>query len=61
MNYSMIEEARELVGWDPESEALSVYQVLEKLTDKRRAQGKRWSRERYFGWSRNRLTCFVSV
>ena len=43
MNYSMIEAARELAGWDPESEALSVYQALEKLTDKRRAQGKRYS------------------
>ncbi len=43
MNYSMVKEARELAGWSPESEALSVYQALEKLTDKRRAQGKRYS------------------
>lgn len=43
MNYSMVKEARELVGWSAESEALSVYQALEKLTDKRRAQGKRYS------------------
>lgn len=43
MNYSMIKEARELAGWNAESEALSVYQALEKLTDQRRAQGKRYS------------------
>jgi predicted transposase YbfD/YdcC len=43
MNYSMIQEARELAGWNAESEALSVYQALEKLVDKRRAQGKRYS------------------
>ncbi len=39
----MIKEARALAGWDAQSEALSVYQTLEKLTDKRRAQGKRYS------------------
>ncbi len=43
MNYTMIKEARELAGWNAEREALSVYQTLEKLTDKRRAQGKRYS------------------
>ena len=43
MNYSMVKEARELAGWSAESEAFSVYQALEKLTDKRRAQGKRYS------------------
>ncbi len=43
MNYSMIKEAREVAGWNAESEALSVYQALEKLADKRRAQGKRYS------------------
>ena len=43
MNYSMVKEARELAGWSTESEALSVYQALEKLVDKRRAQGKRYS------------------
>jgi hypothetical protein len=43
MNYSMVKEARELAGWSAESEALSVYQALEKLVDKRRAQGKRYS------------------
>jgi hypothetical protein len=39
MNYTMLEEVRELGGWNAESEALSVYQALEQLTDKRRAQG----------------------
>src|SRR5215472_7531547 len=43
MNYTMITEARELAGWNTAREALSVYQTLEKLTDKRRAQGKRYS------------------
>ena len=43
MNSTMITEARELAGWNAESEALSVYQTLGKLTDKRRAQGKRYS------------------
>lgn len=43
MNYIMVKEARELAGWNAESEALSVYQALEKLVDKRRAQGKRYS------------------
>lgn len=43
MNYSMIGEARELAGWSAESEALSVYQALEDLTDGRRSQGKRYS------------------
>lgn len=39
----MLKEARELAEWSAESEALSVYQALEKLTDTRRAQGKRYS------------------
>lgn len=43
MNYIMVKEARELAGWNAESEALSVYQALEKLVDKPRAQGKRYS------------------
>ncbi len=43
MNYTMITQARELAGWNAESEVLSVYHTLEKLTDKRRAQGKRYS------------------
>lgn len=43
MNYTMIAEARELGGWSAESEAYSVYQALEQVRDKRRAQGKRYS------------------
>jgi predicted transposase YbfD/YdcC len=43
MNYTMITEASELAGWNAEREALSVYQTLGKLPDKRRAQGKRYS------------------
>lgn len=43
MNYTMIGEARELAGWTAEREAFSVYQALEKVTDARRAQGKRYS------------------
>ena len=43
MNYTMVEEARELAGWSAESEALSVYRALEQLVDQRRAQGKRYS------------------
>ncbi len=43
MNYSIVKEAREQAGWSAESEALSVYQALEKLEDKCRAQGKRYS------------------
>lgn len=43
MNYSMVQEAKELAEWSEESEAFSVYQALEKLPDPRRAQGKRYS------------------
>ncbi|HLG61972.1 MAG TPA: transposase family protein [Ktedonosporobacter sp.] len=43
MNYIIVKEARELAGWKAEREALSVYEALEKLEDKRRAQGKRYS------------------
>jgi len=43
MNYSMVEEARELAGWSTESEAFSVYQAMTNLTDTRRDQGKRYS------------------
>ena len=43
MNYSMVEEARELAGWSAESEAFSVYQAMTNLTDTRRDQGKRYS------------------
>jgi predicted transposase YbfD/YdcC len=43
MNYTMIEEARELAGWNAESEAFSVYQAMMALTDTRAKQGKRYS------------------
>ena len=38
MNYSMWEETREQVQWSKECEALSIYQELSKLEDRR---GKR--------------------
>ncbi len=43
MNYSIVNEARELAGWNAESEALSVYQAMMALTDMRGKQGKRYS------------------
>lgn len=43
MNYSMLEEASQLAGWSKEIEALSVYQALQKLEDKRKSKGKRYS------------------
>ena len=43
MNYNMLEEARELAGWSKESEALSIYQALGKLEDKRKKKGKRYT------------------
>jgi predicted transposase YbfD/YdcC len=43
MNYSMLEEARELAGWSKEDEALSIYQALSIIEDKRRKKGKRYS------------------
>ena len=42
MNYSMLEEARELAAWSKESEALSIYQALESIEDLRSKQGKRY-------------------
>src|SRR5437868_3729278 len=42
MNYSMLEEARELAGWSKEREALSIYQALETIEDIRSNQGKRY-------------------
>jgi predicted transposase YbfD/YdcC len=39
----MLEEARELAGWSKESEALSIYQELGKLEDKRGKKGKRYT------------------
>jgi hypothetical protein len=38
----MLEEARELAGWSKESEALSIYQELSKMEDKRGKKGKRY-------------------
>lgn len=43
MNYTMIAEASELAGWSKEIEALSVYQAIQKLEDKRKSKGKRYS------------------
>ena len=43
MNSTMIQEARELAGWNAKIEALSVYQALMNLTDTRGKQGKRSS------------------
>lgn len=43
MNYSMINEARELADWNAESEAFAVYQALLKLTDTRGKKAKRYS------------------
>jgi predicted transposase YbfD/YdcC len=43
MNYTMVDEARELAGWSAESEAFSVYQAMQQLTDTRSDQGKRYS------------------
>ncbi|HXZ04836.1 MAG TPA: ISAs1 family transposase [Ktedonobacteraceae bacterium] len=42
MNYSMVEEARELAAWSKESEALSIYHALEGIEDVRGKQGKRY-------------------
>lgn len=42
MNYSMLEEARDLAGWSKESEALSIYQELSKIEDTRGKKGKRY-------------------
>ena len=43
MNYSIVNEARELAQWSAESEALSIYQVMMTLTDTRGKKGKRYS------------------
>jgi predicted transposase YbfD/YdcC len=42
MNSIRVEEARELAGWNTESEVLSIYTVMQQLTDPRRKQGKRY-------------------
>jgi hypothetical protein len=41
MNYTMLEDARELAGWQTEDEVLSMYTAMQQLTDARRKQGKR--------------------
>lgn len=42
MNYSMVEEARELAGWSKDCEARSIYHELGKLEDRRGKKGKRY-------------------
>jgi hypothetical protein len=42
MNYSMLEDASELAGWQTEQEVLSIYAAMHTLTDGRRKQGKRY-------------------
>lgn len=42
MNYTMLEEARELAGWQAEAEVLTVYTALLQVKDTRRKQGKRY-------------------
>jgi predicted transposase YbfD/YdcC len=43
MNYNIVNEARELAGWNAESEACSIYEAMMKLTDTRGKHGKRYS------------------
>jgi predicted transposase YbfD/YdcC len=43
MNYTMVEEARELAGWSKECEALSMYHELSKIEETRGKKGKRYS------------------
>jgi hypothetical protein len=43
MNDSIVNEAREQAGWNAESEALSVYQAMMTLTDRRGRKGKRYA------------------
>jgi hypothetical protein len=38
----MLEEARELAGWSKEGEALSIYQALGQIKDRRGKKGKRY-------------------
>jgi hypothetical protein len=42
MNFSMLEEARDLAGWSKECEALSLYQELSKIEETRGKKGKRY-------------------
>lgn len=43
MNSIILEEARELAGWNAESEILSIYTPMKSVSDARRKQGKRYS------------------
>jgi predicted transposase YbfD/YdcC len=43
MNYTIVGEASELAEWSKESEALSVYEALSTLEDRRGRKGKRYS------------------
>jgi hypothetical protein len=43
MNYTIVNEARELAGWNAESEAFSIYQAMLSITDTRGKKGKRYS------------------
>src|SRR5690348_2271522 len=43
MNYTMLEEARELANWQMESEVLSIYTAMQQLRDARQKRGKRYS------------------
>lgn len=43
MNSIILEEARELAGWNTESEILSIYTAMKSVSDARRKQGKRYS------------------
>ena len=44
MNYhNIVDEARELAKWNAESEAFSIYQAMQTLTDTRGKKGKRYS------------------
>lgn len=43
MNSPMMAQASELAGWNKEIEALSVYQAMQQLEDRRKSKGKRSS------------------
>jgi predicted transposase YbfD/YdcC len=42
MNYTMLEEAEELIGWNAAQDVHSIYAVMQQLQDARRPQGKRY-------------------
>ncbi len=43
MNSIIAEEAKELTGWNQQTETRSIYAVLEQLTDARSKRGQRYS------------------